>query len=84
MKTVRQILVEAGVHPEDIPQTIIADDVMPISVRYGCHCDLEPHMKPDGCVIDSGDIYDCIHAGRLTNAGKGRNECEYWQPIRIV
>lgn len=27
------------------------------SVRYGCHCDLEPGMEPDGCVLDE----NCPH-----------------------
>jgi len=45
--------------------------------RYGCHCDLEPHMQPDGCVIDDGRPQDCIYA-----AGAGRKErCEYWRIV---
>ncbi len=51
---------------------------------YGCHCDLEPHMKPDGCVIDEGRNSDCVYAKKLVREGKGRDDCEYWQPIRIV
>ena len=52
-------------------------------VKYGCHVELEPGQEPDSCVIDSGDIEDCIHAERLTKQGKGRNDCEYWRPIMM-
>jgi len=26
-------------------------------LRCGCHCDLEPNMKPDGCLVDDRCIY---------------------------
>jgi hypothetical protein len=46
-------------------------------VRYGCHCDLEPHMEPDGCVIDTEEYDKCIYAKKA-----GRKErCEYWRII---
>ena len=49
-------------------------------VAYGCHCDLEPHMQPDGCVIDTGRRQDCVYAGRH----ESKEQCEYWQPIAIT
>lgn len=51
---------------------------------YGCHCDLEPHMKPDGCVIDMGALRNCVYAEKLIDAGKSRDDCEYWQPIVVA
>lgn len=48
---------------------------------YGCHVDLEPGMKPDGCVFDSGLISHCVQAELLERQGKGKKDCEYWQPI---
>lgn len=46
-------------------------------LRHGCHCDLEDHQEPDGCVIDEGRPQDCIYA-----AEAGRKErCEYWQIV---
>lgn len=46
-------------------------------LRYGCHCDLEPHMTPDDCVIDSGRYHDCVYA----KPGMRKEQCEYWRPI---
>lgn len=51
---------------------------------YGCHCDLDPGMKPDGCVIDMGALRNCVYAEKLIDAGKSRDDCEYWQPIVVV
>ena len=47
------------------------------SVRYGCHCDLEPGMEPDGCVLDEGCPQHCIYAAGLVD----KWECQYWKPI---
>ena len=46
-------------------------------LRYGCHCDLEPHMKPDGCLIDEGKAYGCIYA----KTGMRKEQCKYWRII---
>lgn len=48
--------------------------------EYGCHCDLEPDMKPDGCVIDEGRPQDCVYARRIER----KEQCEYWQPIKVT
>lgn len=48
---------------------------------WGCHCDLEIGMKPDGCVIDEGRRQDCLYAYRNNNALARREDCEYWRPI---
>lgn len=50
------------------------------SVKFGCHCDLEPGMKPDGCLIDENRRDDCIYARRVER----KEQCEYWQPVTFV
>ena len=47
------------------------------SLLYGCHCDLDPGMEPDECVIESGDLNNCIHAKK----GMRKEQCEYWRII---
>jgi hypothetical protein len=48
--------------------------------KFGCHCDLEPHMEPDSCVIDTNRREDCLYArGHAT-----KEACEYWQPIKFA
>lgn len=51
---------------------------------YGCHVDLDPHMKPDGCVLDEGRPQDCVYAKKIIREGKGRDDCEYWKPIVLA
>ena len=46
-------------------------------VQYGCHVDLEPGQRPDGCVIDTGRLHDCIYA----NPGMRKEQCEYWKTV---
>ena len=43
------------------------------SLRYGCHCDLEPGMESDECVIDSGNFQNCFYA----KEGMRKEQCEY-------
>lgn len=50
-------------------------------VRHGCYCDLEPGMKPDGCVLDYARPEDCIHAPALVQAGATKWQCMHWQPV---
>lgn len=45
--------------------------------EYGCHCDLEPGMKPGGCVFDEGRPQDCS----MTRLIARKEECKYWKPI---
>lgn len=52
--------------------------------RHGCYCGLEPHTAPNGCVFDTNNIAGCVYAGILNYEGKGRQDCEHWQPIRGV
>lgn len=47
--------------------------------KYGCHCDLEDGMEPDGCVLDYGKPEDCVYA-RLRGS---KDKCEYWKPIKF-
>ena len=51
---------------------------------FGCHCDLDPDMMPDGCVLEYGNANDCIHAPGLVAAGKAREDCHEWRPIALV
>jgi hypothetical protein len=51
-------------------------------VPHGCHCDLEDDMAPDGCVLDDGNPDECVYARPLLRQGKGKTDCDYWQPIR--
>lgn len=44
---------------------------------YGCHCDLEEGMEPDGCVIDSGERHNCIHAKDIPV----KDQCSHWAVI---
>lgn len=50
-----------------------------LSERYGCHCDLEPGMAPDGCVIDEGRPQDCIYA----KPGMKKEQCKYWKAMPV-
>lgn len=45
--------------------------------RYGCHCDLDEGMEPDGCVIDEGSPHHCIYAKHIS----AKEQCEYWRVI---
>lgn len=51
-----------------------------VQLKYGCHCDLEPQMAPDGCVIDTGEIKNCVYA----KPDMRKEQCEYWKPISIT
>lgn len=46
-------------------------------VKYACHCDLEPHMKPDECVLIGGNIEDC----RYAKEDMKPSDCKYWRPV---
>lgn len=45
--------------------------------KYGCHCDLEEGMEPDGCVIDINERHNCIHAAHIDV----KEQCKYWTII---
>lgn len=49
-------------------------------VKYGCHVDLEEGMEPDECVLDCGNINDCVY----TRSVKIKEQCQYWQPIKVT
>ena len=49
------------------------------NLKYGCHCDLEPHMEPDECVLDNGEGH-CIYA----KEGMRKEQCKYWRIIKEV
>jgi hypothetical protein len=54
--------------------------------KFGCHCDIENTISglPDDCVFDNGDVEDCIYAVKLQREGRGKAQCNYWQPIQIT
>jgi len=58
-----------------------APAVSGVEPRYGCHFDLEPHMHPDGCVIDDDRRHDCIYAIRGI---QDKTQCDWWRPITIT
>jgi len=75
-----RLLVQIELHADEIPAPVkLAFDELGSDARWGCHCDLEPGMEPDGCVIDDGRSGDCVYASK--NAVK--QQCEYWRPIQI-
>ena len=82
-------LVPAGA-PEDLVKGLrgLADgDAVVIANQaksFGCFCDLEPGMKPDGCVIDENRPDDCTSAGPLLAAGKDKWSCHEWRVVQIV
>ena len=49
--------------------------------RYGCHCELGPGEKPDGCVIKSFPE-NCVHATQLLRDGKTEQDCPYWREVK--
>lgn len=55
-----------------------------IPEKWGCHCDLEPGMKPDGCVLDEGKPENCVYARMLLADGKSRDDCKEWRKIEVV
>lgn len=68
----------------DCPKLIIRSEYfrtpdieVEVCPKFGCFCDLEPHMEPDDCVIDRGDFDDCIYAKQ----GMKKEDCKYWQKI---
>ena len=52
-------------------------------IPHGCHVDLDPGMKPDGCVLDENRPEKCVYARRLVREGGDKTTCEYWQPIEV-
>jgi hypothetical protein len=63
---------------------VSGSDATAREVVFGCHIDIGPDERPDGCVFDSGDICDCRIAETLQAAGKGRDECAYWKPVTFT
>lgn len=45
--------------------------------RWGCHCDLDPGMTPDDCVVGGSNVGDCIYAARVSR----KEDCEYWRKV---
>jgi hypothetical protein len=73
-----------GMAAEAIAQ-LLAGLVKPAApVKFGCHCDKDPDVEADGCVIDTGDRADCVFASRNNNALKRKEDCEYWLPVKMV
>jgi len=47
-------------------------------VKFGCHIDLGPGEKPDGCVHDYGVPEDCSHGPRH----RSKWTCPFWAPVK--
>lgn len=60
------------------------DDCVALKLQraYGCHCDLDPEQKPDGCVLDGGRVEDCVEAQHLVRQGKCKTDCKYWLVVK--
>lgn len=72
-------------HDDEIYEAITAlRAALAQPVPHGCHVDLDPGMKPDGCVLDENRPENCIYARRLSREGKDKTACEYWQPIEVT
>ena len=65
---------------------MIEEPSLATPAKYGCHCDIETMddgFEPDACVLDYGDIDDCVYAAKLHAVGKGKTDCKYWKPITM-
>ena len=62
----------------------LREDDQRSTVHYGCHCDLEEGMEPDGCVIDAGRPDECVRATILLRENKSKTDCEYWRPVTMA
>lgn len=73
-------LVEALRETADGDALVVANQAK----AFGCHCDLEPWMKPDGCVLDESRAEDCTSARPLLAAGKDKWHCNDWRVVTLV
>lgn len=58
-----------------------------VTVKFGCHCDIETMPEgfiPDGCVMDDNRDEHCVYAGPLRREGKTKLDCAYWRPIELA
>lgn len=71
------LLVQLDTFYQELPEPIRhAFDNLGSTANWGCHCDLEEHMTPDGCVLDDGRHQDCVYARSVT----AKQQCQYWHP----
>ncbi len=47
--------------------------------QWGCYCEIEPGGKPDECVLDTGELKNCVYAMKLYRENKTQKNCEYWR-----
>lgn len=74
------LLVEIETFYRDLPESVRkAFDNLGSTAAWGCHCDLDEDIKPDGCVLDEGRPQDCVYAKSVGNKMK----CQYWQPVQF-
>lgn len=57
-------------------------ETVPTEAEYGCHCDLEPGMVPDHCVLDLDRPTFCDIALRLHADGKDKWSCPQWRAVK--
>jgi len=48
-------------------------------MEKNCYADIDPGDEPRECVIDTGNITDCL----LAMEGVRRNDCKYWRSREI-
>lgn len=57
-----------------------AYDAMQVPAQYGCTCELAEGETPDECVLNNGDIDDCVHAKK----GMSPHQCTYYVPTHTL
>lgn len=74
------LLVQVDTFYQDLPEPVRkAFDALGSTAKWGCHCDLEEGMVPDGCVMDDGRPQDCVYA----KPGMHKQQCKYWLPVTL-
>lgn len=79
-QTLGHLLVQVDTFYQSLPEPVRkAYDALGSGLKFGCHCDLEEGMEPDGCVIDEGLLRNCVYA----KPNMVKEQCEYWKPIKL-
>lgn len=73
MDDLRRVAVQLGMYDAADAITQLTPGLK--DLKYGCHCDLEAGMEPDGCVIDTNSHHECIYA----KPDMRKENCVYWQ-----
>lgn len=74
------LLVQIDTFYQELPDPVRkAFDALGSTAKWGCHCDIEEGMEPDGCVLDEGTPQNCVYARTAGIKAK----CEYWRPVEF-